>query len=107
VLLGILLGAVLPKNHLSDDTRDVIKAAQSVVAGLAALTLGLLVASAKASFDMKASEIKSSASKIILLDRTLAKYGPQADEIRELIRQALDSASRRVWGMKGHATRSN
>jgi hypothetical protein len=63
----------------------------------------LLVASAKASFDMKAGEIRSSASKIILLDRTLAKYGPQANEIRELVRQALDGAIRRVWGMKGGA----
>jgi hypothetical protein len=103
VLIGIFLGAVLPKHHLSDDTKDTIKAAQSVVAGVAALTLGLLVASAKASYDMKASEIRSSASKIILLDRTLAKYGPQANEIRELLRQALDSGIHRVWSTKSHA----
>ena len=50
-LVGILLGSVmqrlLPEGHLSSDSKEVVKLSMGVVATLAALVLGLLVASAK------------------------------------------------------------
>ena len=52
----------------------------SVVIGLAALTLGLLIATAKESFDTKGAELRSSASKIIIINRLLLKYAHKSYE---------------------------
>ena len=45
-LLGILLHAVLPQHHLSSETKDIVKLGMGLVGTMAALVLGLLVASA-------------------------------------------------------------
>ncbi|MCC3246460.1 DUF4239 domain-containing protein [Methylocystis sp. WRRC1] len=95
-LAGMILGAFLPEHHLSDQSIDTIKAARGVIVGLAALTVGLLVASAKSSFDLKGSELRSSAAKIIVLDRTLEKYGPKAEEARDQVRQVVINGIARV-----------
>ena len=50
-VLGVLLRPLLPQHHLRDDSKDVIKLGAGVIATLAALVLGLLVGSAKSSFD--------------------------------------------------------
>jgi len=64
---------------------------------MAALVLGLLIASAKTSFDMQNAELTEMSSKVILLDRILAHYGPDAKEARDVLRStvvsALDSVS--------------
>jgi len=50
-LLGLFLGTRLPEHHLSDDSKDTVKLGAGLVATMAALVLGLLVGSAKHSFD--------------------------------------------------------
>lgn len=85
--MGILLKERLPEHHLSDESQTIIKAARSVVVGLAALTLGLLIASAKSSFDLKETELKESAAKMIALNRLLLKDGSVADKARASLRQ--------------------
>src|SRR5271169_2541612 len=62
-LFGMFLRTVLPKDHLSPDARDVIKVAMAMIATLAALVLGLLLASAKSSLDEKETELGSTARK--------------------------------------------
>ena len=83
-LLGMFLGRVLPKEHLSAETKDVIKVAMAMIATLAALVLGLLTASAKSSLDDKEGQVRSWAAELLLLDRTLAAYGPEAQSARDL-----------------------
>jgi hypothetical protein len=85
-LLGMFLGAVLPEHHLNEASKDVVKLVTGLITTLAALVLGLLVASAKNSFDTANEEFRQSAAKIILLDRTLAQYGPETKEIRGMLR---------------------
>jgi len=51
----MFLRAVLPENHLSADTKDTVKLAMGLVATMTALVLGLLVASAKGSYDTQRS----------------------------------------------------
>ena len=46
-LFGVLLRHVLPKDHLNNDTKDVVKLGMGLLATMAALVLGLLIASAK------------------------------------------------------------
>lgn len=47
-LFGMFLRGVLPAHHLSDESKDVVRLGTGLVATMAALVLGLLVASAKA-----------------------------------------------------------
>ena len=44
--------------------------------------LGLLVSSAKGTFDQVSNELTQVAAKTVLLDRALAQYGPETNEIR-------------------------
>ena len=101
VLAGAILGAVLrstlPAHHLSDESRDVIKVASGLVATLVALVLGLLIASAKNSFDMKSQEITDSAAKVVLLDRQLRSLGPSVDPVRASLRQGIATRLGQRW----------
>lgn len=50
-LLGMALQRLLPGHHLSKETQDVVKLSAGTIATLTALVLGLLVSSAKSTFD--------------------------------------------------------
>lgn len=78
VLLGRTLRRLLPEGHLAADSRDAIKLAMGLVATMSALVLGLLVSSAKGSYDTERSEVIQMAAKVAFLDRVLAIYGPEA-----------------------------
>lgn len=90
-LLGMFLGKYLPDHHRADTSRDAIKLAAGIVATLAALVLGLLVASAKESFSTKEQGIRTSAVKLVLLDRAMANYGPDTAEARAQLRGAVET----------------
>lgn len=96
-LFGMLLSKVLPKEHLSIDAKDVIKVTMAMIATLAALVLGLLTASAKNSLDEKEDAVMSWASQVILLDRTLAGYGPETQEARDLLKQTVAMRVAQLW----------
>src|SRR6202008_4502493 len=85
-LLGMYLRTVLPREHLSEDSKDVVKMGMGLVATMSALVLSLVISSDKGSFDALSSEMTKVSSQINLLDRTLALYGPEAKEARELLR---------------------
>ena len=91
MLLGIFLRVVLPEHHLSDESKDVVKLGTGMIAMMAALVLGLLIASAKGNFDTMNSGIIQAGSKVILLDRIMAHYGPETKEVRGLLRRAVAS----------------
>lgn len=95
-LFGLWLARTLPEEQISDRNRDLIKEARRMLVALASLTLGLIIASATASFDQRSNELEESASKIIALDSTLAKYGPPAREGRELLRGIVKRGIDRV-----------
>lgn len=95
-LLGMFLSTLLPKNHLSDNSKGIVMAAMGLVATMTALVLGLLISSAKNSFDMLSSEIIGMSSKVILLDRVLATYGHDAKEARDLLRNVVANILDRV-----------
>jgi CDP-diglyceride synthetase len=88
-LFGMFLGMVLPEHHLSEPSKDVVKLVTGLIATLAALVLGLLVASSKSSFDTANEGFRQSAAKVILLDRTLAQYGPETKDVREMLRKGF------------------
>src|SRR5215471_8791988 len=96
-LLGGYLRAVLPKHHLSEESKDIVKLAISMLTTLAALVLGLLIASAKSSFDARADEVRQVAAKIVLLDRNLRQLGADAQPIRDVLHKAVVAKADTVW----------
>src|SRR5258708_18095498 len=96
-LLGMLLRAILPEPHLNTDARDVVRLATGLIATLAALVLGLLIASAQSSFQTQSNQIKQITANIILLDNLLARSGPQAQPVRPLLRGGVKILVERIW----------
>src|SRR5262249_34689443 len=88
-LLGILLRIVLPQNHLSEESKDIVKLGMGLVGTMAALVLGLLVASAKGSYDAQIADLTQLSANIVLLDHLLAEYGPETKEARASLRNAV------------------
>lgn len=88
-LLGIALRRILPEQHLSGETKDVVKGSIALIGTMSALVLGLLVASAKGTYDTQKDELTSLSAKVTLLDRLLSHYGPEAADARRLLREAV------------------
>lgn len=96
-LFGMLLRSVLPEHHLSPETKDTVKLAMGFVATMAALILGLLIASAKDSYDKESGGVTQMAAKVVFLDRLLANYGPETRDTRALLRQNVERVHARMW----------
>jgi hypothetical protein len=88
-LLGAALRAAVPKHNLTADSKEAVKLGMALVATMAALVLGLLIASAKSSFDTQNTELTEMSSKVVLLDRILAHYGPETMEARNILRASV------------------
>src|SRR6266550_209799 len=95
--LGMFVRSVLPQNHLSADTKDTVKLAMGLVATMTALVLGLLVASAKGSYDAQRNQLIQMAAKFAFLDRVLANCGPDAPEARAQLRMSVEQMIARIW----------
>ena len=96
-LLGLLLQGLLPEGHLRDNSKDTVKVVAGMIATLAALVLGLLVSSAKSSFDATNTAMVQNGAKVILLDRVLAAYGPEAKDAREQLRRTVAAGIEMFW----------
>ncbi len=96
-LLGRRVRRYLPEDHLSADSKDAVKLAMGLVATMTALLLGLLISSAKGTYDTVRSEVMQMVSKVEFLDRVLALYGPEAATARGELRDGVADAVRRMW----------
>lgn len=96
-LIGMYVRSVLPEGHLQEDVKDIVRLSTGLIGTIAALVLGLLIASAKSSYDARNTQIKQITSNIILLDALLEQYGPDARNLRVILRGAIDPMADRVW----------
>ncbi len=103
ICLGALLRKTLPHHHLSKESQDVVRLGVGLVATMSALVLGLLIASAKNSYDTQTGQVKQITANIILLDNLLGQYGAEALPIRKQIRSAMGAFVDRIWSEKGSA----
>jgi len=97
IFLGMLLRRALPRKHLSKDAQDVVRLGIGLIATIAGLVLGLLIAAAKSSFDTKSGQATKITADIILLDALLAQYGPDAQPIRKQMRGTIGPLVERIW----------
>jgi hypothetical protein len=100
IFLGTQLRRTLPEHHLDEHAKDVVRLGVGLIATIAALVLGLLIAAAKASFDTQSTHLKHITADLILLDNILAQYGPEARPIREQMRSAIGPFADRLWREK-------
>jgi hypothetical protein len=96
-LLGMFLRNTLAGHHLSTDAKDVVRLGTGLIGTIAALVLGLLIASAKNSYDTQSTQIKQMTANIILLDNFLEQYGPETGAIRNLLRRGVVILADRMW----------
>jgi hypothetical protein len=100
-LFGLFLRRVLPEPHLSQESKDVVKLGMGLVGTMTALVLGLLIASAKNSFDTQRNGLAQLSANLIFLDRILAHYGPEAKDAREMLHASVSDMLDRTWPEDG------
>src|SRR5215471_16159987 len=109
VFVGVLLGACLgmtarrclPNHHLSTESKDAVKIGMALIATMAALVLSLLIASTKSSFDAQNSQVRQMAADLVMLDRLLGAYGPEAGEPRAMLRDTVREVVEGTWDRGG------
>jgi hypothetical protein len=100
IWLGALLRGVLPKHHLNDSAKEVVRDCVRLIATIVALVLGLLIGASRASFDTQSTQVNQITANLILLDSLLAQYGADALPIRQHMRRAVGPFADRLWREK-------
>lgn len=100
MVLGMAVRDRLPAHHLNTDSKAVMQLATAVVGTLAALALGLLIASAKSAYDSAERDLKATAADIVLLDRNMVQYGPETRDARLLLRKLIQNRLDRGWSIE-------
>ena len=100
-LFGMFLHGVLPEYLLGAGSEEVVRLGMSLVSTTAALALGLLIASAKSSYDGQNTAMVDASAKAVLLDRLLAHYGLETKEIRDLLRDFVTRIMDQTWPKNG------
>ena len=95
--VGVWLRRRLPEHHLSKESESVVKLGVGLIATLSALVLGLLISSAKSTYDAKVSEVNQITANIILIDQLLSEYGPEVRPAREKLRTSLQGIVQKMW----------
>jgi hypothetical protein len=96
-LFGMFLRVSLPEHHLNTDSKDFVKLGMGLIATMAALVLGLLIASAKNSYDIQRNELTQISASIVVLDRLMSNYGPETKEARDLLRRSVVRTLDHMW----------
>jgi uncharacterized membrane protein len=109
ILAGTAIGAYLrsrlPEHHLSQESENVVTLGVGLIATMSALVLGLLIASAKTTYDLKTNELNQMIADSLLIDQLLAQYGPETKPIREELRNSLRAISDTLWNEEKNTSR--
>jgi hypothetical protein len=88
-LAGIVLRSALPERYFTDEEKDVLRLGLGLITTLSALVLGLLISTAKSSYDAKRSQVTQLATNVILVDRSLELYGSETKNVRHALRDQV------------------
>ncbi len=100
-LVGLMLHVKLPEYHLDGDSKDTIKLVMGLIATMAALVLGLLIASAQNTYNARSGNVQKLSADVAQLDHLLAVYGPAARETRMLLKEGVLTVLDRAWSSQG------
>jgi hypothetical protein len=96
-LLGMYLSPFLPADQFKEETEITLRAGLGLLTAMFSLLLGLQLTSGKNSFDTQEQDVATLASKVLMLDRVLALYGPEAQTARESLRDNVVDLLDHVW----------
>src|SRR5215510_5275144 len=101
ILIGAIIGMglrrALPAERLEGGAKEAIRLGAGLLSTLAALVIGLMIASAKNTYDNQNSNIRQLGINAVLVDQMLTKYGAEANAARTLLREIIPSATARIW----------
>jgi hypothetical protein len=103
-LLGMTLRNLLPEHHRGAESKELIRLTMALIGTLSALVLGLLVASAKGNYDAKRDQLTGASANIVLLDRVLSHFGPEAQPVRASLKRAVAAAVEEIWREGGRSS---
>jgi hypothetical protein len=95
--LGLLVRPLLSERHRSRETAEIMQLVATMLVTFAALVLGLLITSSKASFDSIDTDVRGYASELTELNRLLREYGPDTAPIRQALRSYTAAAIASTW----------
>jgi Protein of unknown function (DUF4239) len=99
-LAGMVLRMMVPERHFSHDAQDVIKLGLGLIVTMNALVLGLLISTAKTSYDTKRGLLTEIAADVILADRSLALYGSEAEAARIALHELVSVLIEQVQNVR-------
>ena len=91
--IGMILKKSLPAEMLEGGSKEAIRLGAGFLATMAALVIGLMIASAKNSFDSQNTNIRQLGTNAVLVDQMLTKYGPEARTARPEVASVMATAS--------------
>jgi hypothetical protein len=86
----------LPERHRVTETEGIVRLIANIFVVLASLVLGLMINSARTTFDGVDKAVHAYATQIILLDRTMRQYGPETEPARQSLRAYVEQAAQRM-----------
>jgi hypothetical protein len=98
---SLLVSEKLPAPYRHDDTNNVVRLAANIFVVTTSLVLGLMLNSAKNTFEAVDRNMHAFATDLILLDRSLRHYGPGASDARKQLAAYLQQAVKGTWGVDG------
>lgn len=97
IAIGILLRRRLPEEHLSGDSKEVIRLATALIGTMAAVVLALLFAATRSSFETTNGYVSRLTAGVIELDQLLKDYGPEGTSLRRELRADRDFMVKLIW----------
>jgi hypothetical protein len=102
---GLFLRYKLPDDHLSGDSKDVIRLATALIGTMAAVVLALLFASTRSSYETINSHVARLTAGVLELDTILKEYGgPDSIVLRRALRDDVKYMVAAIWREDAAAT---
>jgi hypothetical protein len=84
IAIGLMMRYWLPEEHITGDSKEVIRLATALIGTMAAVVLALLFASTRNSFQETDNNVGRMTTSVIQLDYVLPDYGPEGRPCRAL-----------------------
>jgi hypothetical protein len=102
-LLSLWLHPHLPEDYRSEETTGNLRLGMGVLATITAVVLALLINSVKGHFDLANRDVQALGADLIVLDRTLRFYGPDAAHARDLLARYTERVLEGTFPSTGQA----
>ena len=100
-LFGLFMHRILRPIHLTKESQDAVRLGVGMLSVLSSLVLGLLIATAKTSYDTSDNAVRRYAAELALLNETLRDYGGDAALPKDLLRRYTVTWLNDVWPTAG------